>query len=217
MKPADFFLGAMEFFAIVMPGAMLVFLLLPLNPYVFGPLLPSLGESEPMKWAAFAVGAYVFGHLLHHVGSVLDRWYDEGFAREKRKFGDDRLLVEARKLVQRDLGEELEGISIFEWAGSWVRAKNAAAGAEIERSGADSKFFRSLCIVAGVAIAVFLAKGSALAALVALLLAVFSYRRFCKRRWDATQRTYEYFVMLRRETSATTAPSVTAAEPPRAT
>lgn len=214
MKPADFFVGAMDFFAIVMPGALLVFLLLPLNPYVFGPLLPSLSDTA-LKWAAFAVGSYVFGHLLHHVGSVLDGWYDEGFARDKRRFGAERLLQESRKLVQDDLGKDLEDISTFEWAGSWVRAHNAAAAAELERAGGDSKFFRSLCIVAAIAVIVFLAKGSGLAALASLALALFSYRRFCKRRWDATQRTYEYFVMLRREAAAAIGPDATASGPKR--
>jgi hypothetical protein len=198
MKPGDFFVGAMDFFAILMPGALLAFLLSPWAPEVFGPLLPAL-ENDAAGWVAFAVSAYLFGHLLHHLGSFLDRSYDDIYVADKRKFGDERLLVEARKLTQADLGSDIDNINIFHWAGSFVRANNSAAGAEIERAGGESKFFRSLCLVALLAAVIFLSKGSSLAALLAAALAGFSYRRFCKQRWESSQRTYEYFVLLRRQ------------------
>jgi hypothetical protein len=200
MKPADFFIGVMDFFAILMPGALLVYLLLVMAPQLGTAVLePFKGSGEAVKWAAYGVAAYVSGHLLHHVGSVLDRGYDKGYARHRRRFGDERLLRDSRELVRTDLGGNVEEISTFEWAGSWVRAHNDVAGAELERAGADSKFFRSLCIVAAVGVPVFLVRADVLAAVGAFALSWFSYRRFCKRRWDSTQRTYEYFVMLRRE------------------
>ena len=202
MKPSDFFVGAMEFFAIVMPGALLVFLLTPWAPSVFGPVLPPL-ETEAVQWVAFAVAAYFFGHLLHHLGAWLDSTYDEGYAADKRRFGDEKLLVKARELTQVDLGDDLDDISIFEWAGSYVRANNPAAAAELERAGGDSKFFRSLCLVGALAVAVFVFRGNALAATCAAALAAFSYRRFCKQRWESSKRTYEYFVLLRSQAAAT--------------
>lgn len=202
MKPADFFIGVMEFFAILMPGAVLVYLMLVLAPQLTTAFEPQLGASTLVKWSAFAVSAYVAGHVLHHIGSVLDDWYDHGFAMHKRRFGDERLLLDARDLVRTELGGSLEGISTFEWAGSWVRAHSDSAGAELERSGADSKFFRSLCIVSGIAVVVFLLQGAVFTAMGLMALSVFSYRRFCKRRWDTAQRTYEYFVMLYRERSS---------------
>ena len=210
MKPADFFIGVMEFFAVLMPGALLVYLLLLLAPELAAAVVAPFGTtSEVVKWSAFGVAAYVSGHLLHHVGSVLDGWYDKGYARARRRFGDERLLQEARELVRTDLGGDLQQVSTFEWAGSWVRAHNDAAGAELEHAGADAKFFRSLCIVAALGVLVFLLRAGVVAALASLALSWFSYRRFCKRRWDTAQRTYEYFVMLRREKGAS-APAASA-------
>lgn len=200
MKPADFFIGVMEFFAILMPGALLVYLLLFMAPgWSDAALEPLDSSSQVVKWSAFSVAAYVSGHLLHHVGSVLDDWYDKGYARHKRRFGDERLLREARDLVRADLGGDIREVSTFEWAGSWVRAHNDAAGAELEHAGADAKFFRSLCIVAALGVPVFSLRADLLAAAGSLALSWFAYRRFCKRRWDTAQRTYEYFVLLRRE------------------
>ena len=200
MKPSDFFVGAMDFFSILMPGALLAFLLTPWAPGVFGPVLPAL-ESEGVRWVAFAVAAYFFGHLLHHLSSWLDEWYDQTYVAEKRRFGDEKLLVRARELTKADLGDNLEDVSIFMWAGSYVRANNSAAAAELERAGGDSKFFRSLCLVSILAVALCVFRGNALAAACAAALTVFSYRRFCKQRWESSRRTYEYFVLLRSQTA----------------
>jgi hypothetical protein len=212
MKPADFFIGVMAFFAILMPGALLVYLLLATEPGLGAAVLaPFQPAGEVVKWAAFAVAAYLSGHLLHHLGSILDDWYDRGYARHKRRFGDERLLRDARALLRSDLGGDIEGISTFEWAGSWVRAHSDAAGAELEHAGADSKFFRSLCIVAAIGVPVFVVRFELFAAAGCVALSWFSYRRFCKRRWDAAQRTYEYYVMLRREKGSGSAAAAAAA------
>lgn len=213
MKPADFFIGVMDFFAILMPGALLVYLLLLMAPQLGAAVMaPFTGSGEVVKWAAYGVAAYVSGHLLHHVGSVLDRGYDKGYVRHKRRFGDERLLRDARELVRADLGGNIAEISTFEWAGSWVRAHNDVAGAELERAGADSKFFRGLCVVAAIGVLVFLVRTDVLAAVSSLALSWFSYRRFCKRRWDTTQRTYEYFVMLRQERESDSSASAAAGD-----
>jgi hypothetical protein len=198
MKPSDFFVGTMEIFAILMPGAVLAFLLLPWVPQVFGPALPAL-DSEPSRWLAFAVSAYLLGHLLQHLGSFLDSAYDKFYAANKRKQGDEPLLIRARELTQADLGTDLRGVNNFNWANAYVRVHNIAAATDIERLSADSKLFRSLCLVFVLASVLLLFRPAPLATFISLVLAVFSYHRFCKQRWTATQRTYEYFAILRRE------------------
>ena len=65
--------------------------------------------------------------------------------------------------------------------------------------GADSKFFRSLCLLSWLALVLFVLQGEILAALAAWALAAFSFRRFCKQRWENSVRTYEYFVQLKRQ------------------
>lgn len=196
MKPADFFFGAMDFFAVLLPGVVLAYLLTPWSAAVFGPVLPPL-DSEAKRWVAFAICSYLFGHLLHQIGSVLDDAYDKGFRARKNRSGEHPLLTHTRRLVEAEFGQVVRGHSMFYWAGSYVRANNQAAGAELERSGADSKFFRSLCLLSLLAIALFLVQGEVLAALVAWALAAFAFRRFCKQRWENTVRTYEYFVQMK--------------------
>ena len=66
-----------------------------------------------VRWAAFAVASYVFGHVLHHVGAVLDKWYDEGYARHERRFGEEGLLRASKELMATDLKANSDGVSTF--------------------------------------------------------------------------------------------------------
>jgi hypothetical protein len=88
--------------------------------------------------------------------------------------------------------------SAFSWAGSFVRAHSEPAAGELERGGADSKFFRSLFLVAVLAGVLFVCK-SIPVVLCAGALAAFSLWRYFDRRWKNSQLTYEYFIMLKLE------------------
>lgn len=196
-KPADFLLGVMEFFAILMPGALLAFLLVDWGRSLFGGPLPSLPDTSA-NWMAFIVGSYVLGHLLHHLGFVMDKWvYDEVYVKRwKRRKGEDRLLKKVRELLEMKLGTDAKIISAFSWAASYVRLHSGAAAGELERGGADSKFFRSLSIVVIVAMALFAVEQLVLAFAGAIVLLGFSLWRFCDLRWKNSQLTYEYFIMI---------------------
>jgi hypothetical protein len=64
-KPADFFIGVVDFFAILMPGVIAAGLL--------GTQLGLVPEHrDAIFWVAIFVSGYVLGHLLHAVGSLLD-------------------------------------------------------------------------------------------------------------------------------------------------
>jgi hypothetical protein len=69
-KPADFFVGLVDFFAILLPGAMLAFVLdkrVELSDLSF----PRLAFPEGWTaFAAFALVAYVLGHFVFVVGSL---------------------------------------------------------------------------------------------------------------------------------------------------
>ena len=64
-KPADFFSGVVDFFAILMPGVIAAGLL--------GAQLHLVPEHlDAIFWVALFVSGYLLGHLLHAVGSILD-------------------------------------------------------------------------------------------------------------------------------------------------
>jgi hypothetical protein len=77
-KPGDLFVGATDFFSVLLPGVALTFVLL----WRFGDLLglALLGEKT-WQAAAFLTVAYILGHFVDLIGAVaLDRIYDLTYA-----------------------------------------------------------------------------------------------------------------------------------------
>ena len=81
-KPSDFFVSVVDFFAVLLPGAVLTALLVAWavrdreGPDLVN-AVDTLGMSSFARWAALAVAAYVVGHVLVALGSlILDPTYD---------------------------------------------------------------------------------------------------------------------------------------------
>jgi hypothetical protein len=232
-KPGDFFLGVVDFLAILVPGAVLSFALTPYAEPIFGVdhLFPSIPDT-PARWIAFLIIAYVIGHLIASVASsLLDPLYDRTYRNLHRlpkkepricflakikaawKLEDDNasdpLLAVAKELRDKQIkglglrsgSASLAKKSTLMWAQSQVTLLSSTAAAEIERYQANSKFFRSMTVVLSVLIGVTIYRETLSwllwyhVSLIFLLLILFCYR-FMQLRWEATKRTYEYFLLL---------------------
>ena len=65
----------MDFFSILLPGALLTSLLMgKVGPVVLGDRYCTLAGAQ--AWAAFLFASYLFGHLIFLLGSWLDEFYD---------------------------------------------------------------------------------------------------------------------------------------------
>jgi hypothetical protein len=167
-KPTDFFVGVVDLFAILLPGALLTFFLIQADHSdKICRWVADLPEGVP-RWAAFLIGSYILGHFIFAVGSfLLDEVYDTTY---RVWFGGDIDKLAAG--VKTGLGvpgknecpenapgatantttpmapggtaDELPTESALAWATAFVRVQSAAAAGEIDRVEADSKFFRSL-------------------------------------------------------------------------
>jgi hypothetical protein len=74
--PQKFIIGLMDFFSILLPGALLTHLLMDeVGPVVLG---KSQFENPPgaQGWVAFLFVSYLFGHLIFLLGSRLDEFHD---------------------------------------------------------------------------------------------------------------------------------------------
>jgi hypothetical protein len=70
-----FFIGLMDFFSILLPGALLTYLLMgDVGPVVLGDRYAKLAGAE--AWAVFLFARYLLGHLVFLLGSWLDELYD---------------------------------------------------------------------------------------------------------------------------------------------
>ena len=74
-NPQKLFTGLMHFFSILLPGALLTYLLIgEMGPVVLGNRYAKLAGVQ--AWAAFLFASYLFGHLVFLLGSWLDEFYD---------------------------------------------------------------------------------------------------------------------------------------------
>ena len=214
-KPSDFFVGVVDFFAILLPGGALVYLLRPfLINNVPNDWLPT---TSTQSWILFLVLAYIVGHLLHALGSfLLDDFVYQKFYLPRCKPSHAR----AAKLVgdalrnDEDAGKTLlarvrlntkansTGTSYYDWCLSDIRVARPAGAAEVDRLQADSKFFRSMVFVfLAAALVSFGATlftfrpALAVFSIGMLALTIFAIWRFCELRWTATKRVYEQYLL----------------------
>lgn len=72
--PQKFFIGLMDFFSILLPGALLTYFLAgEVGPVVLGDRYAKLDGAQ--AWVAFQLASYLFGHLVFLFGSWLDEFY----------------------------------------------------------------------------------------------------------------------------------------------
>ena len=142
-KPADFFLGIVDFLGMLVPGALLVFLEAEWLRRIFGvsPLQP--------PWLVFAAAAYFLGHLLLALTELLNGpaqavapriWF-------LRQAHVDAAGYETE--CKSLLGKAATGDTAtnFHAALSFLRLQKVEAAAEIDRHMAGYKLLRNLVAV----------------------------------------------------------------------
>lgn len=199
MKPSDIYLGVIDLFSILLPGAILTGTLLSsgIMPLI-APILPPL-ESQAANWTAYALAAYAVGHLVFLAASRLD---DCGYDRMRRRMWPDMkgdAYDEATQLRIAMIGQDGSRtlpMNTFAWARALLMQQSPAAAHDVHRYEADSKFFRSLVVVL---LLVCLLRVLALdfqLSLVTLALAAVSYFRYVERRSKSTLWAYRHIVVL---------------------
>lgn len=219
-KPGDFLVSVINFFGVVLPGALLTYVFLvvfSLRGAQVTDTLPYLEDSS-QQWAAFVVVSYLLGHFVSLVGSSLDSLCDRCYT--LKKISKDADLFKRAKGVIDDLlrriGGENNGSAnegkdkgrdkvlkatkkISRWANTFLRLASPDAAQQLDQLEADSKFFRSLSIVLVVCLLIcggyFFRVGFWPLALCIFLL-ILSFWRYANLRWKRTRLAYEFLVAL---------------------
>jgi uncharacterized protein (DUF983 family) len=219
LKPETLFVGVIDFFSVLLPGAVVAYLVKgPAEQTLFGSVFPKY-PNEAAGWAVFVFGSYILGHFIFLAGSKLDETYDwlrkteeigpaAGFLRRtlaKSLFSNSANLAvsEVRKLKEEclpDVGNK-PLVNAFQWAKARLTIECPAALSEIHRLEADSKFFRSLVVVLVVVAILVVVKARPAQpdwAVIGLCVAltVVSYWCYATRRFKATQHAYWYLLTL---------------------
>lgn len=197
-KPSEFYVGILDFFAILLPGAIATAILQPVFTDAFPARLIQVPEGEFGKWAVFIAVAYFLGHLVFLSGSYVDHLYS--FLRERRNpYGNESAYQCATRIRDSLIDDsERKALNTFQWSRSVLIAACPMAADDVHRLEADSKFFRSLLIVCTLSGAVFLASGKTGLGLMAFALVVPCFARYYERRLKSTTQAYIHVVSLYR-------------------
>jgi 8-oxo-dGTP pyrophosphatase MutT (NUDIX family) len=208
----------MDFFSILLPGALLTWLLMDeVGPAALGDRYAKLSGAQ--AWAAFLIASYLFGHLVFLLGSWLDELYDWArrytlntqiklLARRGRLlpwparamiwlvFKRERNLAVDRvaKIKQQALGslQAEDAINSFQWSKALLNAESRPSLAVVQRFEADSKFFRCFTVVLLILLVAWpwrhLWPPAGVPVLLALLL--LALWRYMEQRYKATNQAY---------------------------
>lgn len=166
-------IGLMDFFSILLPGAILSFLLMDdVGPILLGQRCARLSGSE--AWTVFLFASYLLGHITFLLGSWLDLMYDwlrsrtlnwqiKRVARDGRllfwplrvciamifKRERDKALDAAIMLKKRSLGDlkTEAAVNAFQWSKAYLNLNSPQSMTVVQRFEADSKFFRCFTVV----------------------------------------------------------------------
>jgi len=139
-KPADVFLGVIDFFGILVPGIALLVLQGSTLAHLAAISVPE--AQNWWDWVPALVAAYVVGHFLLGLGVPLNRLASLVFPASK-----DRFFQVVRDDVPLPPNFPRTRSHVFNAAFSFIRLTSPSALAEVERQAAEYKLFRSLTLV----------------------------------------------------------------------
>lgn len=229
-EPQKFFIGIIDFFSILLPGALLTFLMQDnLGPYLLGERYYNLVGTK--GWLAFLFTSYLLGHIIFMLGSlVLDDFVYDGIrngAYEKQiknlangerlscalarglaacffKEVSIQALSQAVRIKEYYLGPHNTSSAIngFQWCKARLALEHPEVLVTVQRFEADSKFFRSLVIVICVLIPWELFHFRTAIPLVSLLLLILAFWRYMDQRVKTKNHAYWYIITLEGSQSA---------------
>jgi 8-oxo-dGTP pyrophosphatase MutT (NUDIX family) len=224
LEPEKFFIGLMDFFSILLPGALLTYLVMDeTGSVVLGERYSKLASAE--AWAAFLFASYLFGHLVFLLGSWLDEFYEWArsftlnaqiarLARGRQLlpwparaliwlvFKRERnLAVDRAKKIKEQALDRLQAknaMNTFQWCKAFLNIESRASLAMVQRFEADSKFFRSFTVVLLLLLVVWPLqhKWPQAAMLVVLVLFLLALWRYMEQRLKATNQAYWSVITL---------------------
>lgn len=190
-----FNLGLLDLLTLILPGGLLIGLawktgLISEWQFFDHPNLP-----EWVIGAAFAAAAYVMGHFVYLISSYLD---DLVFAKIKEIWWPkNTLFTQANGIRTKKIKEvSTKDFNNFKYALGYLLQHSGALYFVVERLMAESKFFRSFCVV------LFLAAGSAFylgnwqEGIVELVFMGFSMVRYLSQRAKSIEVAYQYLILL---------------------
>lgn len=191
--PQKWFMSALLFFGVLVPGTVAVAILAELARR-WGATLPAgWPPASTFDWTTFLVAGFIVGYLAHPPSHVLNLLYNRTY-RAWRRPTEDRRLDALRSIAGDEVGPT---DSYYHWAKARL-SKAPAELARVETIEGISKGFRTLALISAVGFALSVTTGDWLVALICLVLFGLAFLVFCERRLAATSEAYSSVIDLER-------------------
>ena len=197
-KPGDLLLSVIDFFGILIPGAILAFLH---GDFILSPLGLSMGKLQSLAdWIPAFFISFVLGHFLLGFSVQLNRLAAHFPSKETKAY-------EKAVRLHLKLPPEVPDnrTNVFYSAFSFIRIQSPEAMAELERQAAEYKLFRSLTLlfILDIPLSIFSGSFSLTRLVVTLLIVGLAAYRF---QWlfDWTyQLAFDFYLQLQKPTTET--------------
>ncbi len=219
-EPQKFFIGVIDFFSILLPGAVLALgLYLSAGPQIFRVLAICPADISPAQgWVAFLFSSYLLGHFLFFIGSWLDdlaydplrnmtrkeqithplpkimRWLLWLCFKKDANAAVDRVVTIKEGYLNR-IGAS-HAVNAFQWCKARLATEHPEALATVNRFEADSKFFRSFVPVMLFVLARALYCRHWWLATGSIVAMGLAFLRYVEQRFKSTQQAYWYILTL---------------------
>jgi hypothetical protein len=187
-KPSEWFIGALEFFGVLIPGGVAVYLVH--SVAISAGWIPGLaGLGGVAGWVAFLVISFIVGYLAHPPAHVFNRAYDRWYAEPRRRGGDPDMEFTRGKAQ----GKKGPHDSLYSWAKSELATLSKDQLARVESIEGVSKMFRTLTLLSCIAALVSFAALAWSVGIGLIVLALISFLVFAERRYAATKELYQSY------------------------
>ena len=221
IKPQAFFIGVVDFFSVLLPGALLTYFLMGMfydSFFGVGKTFPAPTDIN-VKWIIFLLITYTIGNIIYMLASFLDASYNRTLRKKVFQSPYDLSYKTAHSIHGKYINVDASLIELIEeqqftqdqcknilsnpkreifntirWAQHFLLFNKPEALADIKRIEADSKFFRSLVITFLLIAFMLLIKTNFIEASVFIILSALCYYRYGDLRFKATEKTYEMII-----------------------
>ncbi len=191
LKPGDLFFGLMEFLAFIIPG----FILCATLPAIVGFSVPDflnivVNDVTAFAWFFFVMISYISGHFIHHICAMtLNPIYEVSYLKWKLK-KHKSFISKSEATIEEKLSLQTDQLKAAE---AYLKMNNPTIVPELEKHEANSKLFRSLCLLC-----VYLCFFPCLnwtVIISLIIISVLSFTKYANQRWTHRYLVYQYFLI----------------------
>jgi hypothetical protein len=194
-QPKDYFLGALDFFGILVPGAVVIVFLRLQNRDLATLISGAMEFQGNQGFIAFLVAAYLAGYLINMTSLILDHLTGSFQHRLYERSEGRDLYNRASELLKQNVSHRDRSlIGVYAWACASVRDRSPLWRVDIDRLDAHTALFRGMCFVFAITGLFEFRHLHPIRGILGLVGAGLCFWIFKHLRWQRIGTVYKYFI-----------------------